>query len=109
MRHSNAPFPLEFSIIVDTMIFPHEVVLRTCYAFADRCRHWIEATDDARLTVGFRRNEQNTDIEAIKGDFAGALIDFAMRRRIENETAVIRDAIVTAALAETGAPPPRQS
>lgn len=109
MRHSNAPFPLEFSIIVDTTIFPQEVVLRTCYAFANRCRHWIEATDDARLTVGFRRNDQNADIEAIKGDFADALIDFAMRRHIENQTAVIRDLIVAAALAEAGAPPPRQS
>ena len=109
MSNSESSFPLEFSIIVDMAVFPQDVVLRACYAFTDRCWHWIESTGDARLMIGFRRKNQKTDIEAIKGDFAAALIDFALRRRIEMETAAIRDVIVTAALAEAGAPPPHQS
>lgn len=102
MSPGSPPIPLDFSISIDADIYPREVVIRTCYAFADRCHCWVETADDRALTVGFRIKEQPADADTIKGEFADALIDFALRRQIENETRHIRDVLVGAALAEAG-------
>lgn len=100
-----APFPVEFSIVVDTAVFPRDVVVRTCYAFTDRCWCWLQAEGPSGIVVGFRRKDESGDPDIIKGDFANALIDFALRARIDTDTRTVRDVIVAAALTEAGGRP----
>lgn len=104
-----APFPVEFSIVVDTAVFPRDVVVRACYAFTDRCWCWLQAEGPSGIAVAFRRkdevNDPDIDPNVIRGDFANALIDFALRARIEADTRTVRDVIVAAALTEAGARP----
>jgi His-Xaa-Ser system protein HxsD len=97
-----APFEAEFSIAIDTTLYPREAVLRACYAFSDRCLIWLCREDQAFITAAFRRLETHVDVEKIKGEFANSLIDFALRVDIEARTRTVRSAIVTAALAEAG-------
>ena len=102
---ADAPFEPEFSIVVDTSLYPREAVLRTCYTFTDRCRVWMVKVGDEQLSIGFRRLQQDLDQEELKGGFANALIDSALRIEIEEKTCDVRTAIVSAALAEAAAVP----
>ncbi|CAO3358068.1 His-Xaa-Ser system protein HxsD [Azospirillum melinis] len=101
-----AAFPFDFTLSVDMAIFPREVVLRTCYAFTDRCHCWLESEDGARILVGFRLKTSSADADAIRGEFGNALIDFGLRASIEEKTRAVREAIVSAALTEASAPAP---
>ena len=101
-----AAFPFDFTVSVDTAIFPREVVLRTCYAFTDRCHCWLESEEGARILVGFRLTAPSADLDAIRGEFGNSLIDFGLRASIEEKTRAVREAIVSAALAEASAPAP---
>ena len=101
-----AAFPFDFTLSVDMAIFPREVVLRTCYAFTDRCHCWLESEDGARILVGFRLKTSSADADAIRGEFGNALIDFGLRASIEEKTRTVREAIVSAALTEASTPAP---
>ncbi|MBK4717608.1 His-Xaa-Ser system protein HxsD [Azospirillum sp. YIM DDC1] len=98
------PLGIEFSLCVDTAVFPREVVLRTCYAFTDRCQFWLQSEGESSILIGFRRKEAAADLDHLKGEFGNALIDFGLRASIEANTRTVRDAIVTAALVEAGGP-----
>lgn len=100
-----AAFPFDFTASIDTAIFPREVVLRTCYAFTDRCHCWLESEDGMRILVGFRLKDPLAERDAIKGEFGNALIDFGLRASIEEKTRAVREAIVSAALTEASASP----
>src|SRR4051812_33910349 len=101
--NSQRPFAIEFELSIDTAIFPREVILRTCYAFTDRCHFWLQSESATSIMVAFRRKDGTGDLDHLKGEFGNALIDFGLRVSIEANTRVVRDAIVTAALAEAGA------
>ncbi|MCW2243163.1 His-Xaa-Ser system protein HxsD [Azospirillum canadense] len=106
LADAEAPIQPECSIAVDTSVYPQDAVLRACYAFTDRCWLWIAKGTDGGVAVGMRRKDPRADLDVLKGEFANALLDFALRHSIEERTRDIRATIVSAALAEaTGAPP----
>lgn len=94
------PFTANFTVTVDLSVFPKDVVLRACYAFADRCYCWIQSEGAGRLLIAFKDRKGKLDPETVRGEFANALVDFALRAVIEANTAEVRKAIVTAALTE---------
>ncbi len=94
------PIAVEFSLSVDTSIYPREAVFRTCYAFTDRCYVWLKRVDNSAISVNFARKNHSVDLTELKGEFANTLIDFALRDSIERQTREIRVTIVKTALAE---------
>jgi His-Xaa-Ser system protein HxsD len=94
------PFALEFCILIDIDLYPREALLRTCYALTDRCYIWLSRQDGSQVKVSFRRKDQALDVDLLKAEFANALLDFALRVDVEERTRVIREALVTTALAE---------
>jgi His-Xaa-Ser system protein HxsD len=94
------PFEAAFTVTVDLSVFPREVVLRACYAFADRCHCWVQGDGTGSVVVAFRDRTGKLGIDDTKGAFANALVDFALRADIEARTAVVRSVLVASALAE---------
>lgn len=94
------PFTANFTVTVDLSVFGKDVVLRACYVFADRCYCWIQSEGAGRLLVAFKDRKGKLDADALRGEFANALVDFALRAVIEANTAEVRKAIVIAALTE---------
>jgi len=85
---------------VSTSCYPPEVVFRTCYAFTDRAYLWLEPGADGTIVVSITRKSTETNLEVLVGEFANALVDYALRRQVSQETRAVRDTIVRAALAE---------
>ena len=104
----SVPFEAAFTVAVDLAVFPREVVLRTCYAFADRCHCWVQGDGAGSLLVAFRDRTGKLDVDDTKGAFANALVDFALRADIEARTAEVRRILVSSALAEAAGPAARQ-
>lgn len=73
----------------------HSVVQRTAHRFGGRCSLSVEATEDRSVVrlAGFV-----DDPERLEREFRAALLDDALRARIEAETAPLRRLIVEAAL-----------
>ncbi|SNS87995.1 MULTISPECIES: His-Xaa-Ser system protein HxsD [unclassified Azospirillum] len=94
------PFEAAFSVTIDLSVFPREVVLRACYAFADRCHCWVQGDGPGSLLVAFRDRTGKLDAADTKGAFANALVDFALRADIETRTADVRRILVATAMAE---------
>lgn len=90
----------ERRVPVSLRCYAREVVFRTCYAFTDRAYLWLEPQEDQSLIVAITRKSAETDLDAIVGEFANALIDYALRHQITLETSSIRETLVRAALAE---------
>lgn len=95
MSHSLAP---SHRLIVDVHCYPREVLFRTCYAFTDRCYIWLEPVDDDRVAVSLTSKDDRIVVEWLPGEFGNALIDYALRSRIAQETAGPRDSLVRAAV-----------
>lgn len=107
-RRPAIPFEAAFTVAVDLAVFPREVVLRSCYAFADRCHCWVQGDGAGSIIVAFRDRTGKLDVDDTKGAFANALVDFALRADIEARTAGVRRILVSSALAEAAGPVARQ-
>lgn len=115
------PLPLErpaetipktdsLTLYLSQELYPLSIVQRACYFLADRYDTWIDKLG-GRLTVAMRPQAGVLDPEQAQRDLGRALVDFALRDRIAEETRTIRAALVQAALfpvlgkAPTEAPP----
>lgn len=88
---SNAPFFLT----IQHCEAVHSVVQRTAHRFAGRCSLSVEAAGDRSVV---RLVGVVDDPERFEREFRAALLDDALRARIEAETAPLRLLIVEAAL-----------
>ena len=88
---SNTPF----SLTIQHCEVAHSVAQRTAYRFAGRCSLSVEAADDRSVV---RLVGVVDDPERFEREFRAALLDDALRARIEAETAPLRLLIVEAAL-----------
>jgi len=85
-------------LTVDLRCYPREVLFRTCYAFTDRCYIWLEPADDGRVAVSLTPKDDRIAIERLPGEFGNALIDYALRAQIAEDTAGLRDSLVRTAV-----------
>lgn len=88
-------------IVVNTAIYPVEVLFRTCYTFTDRCYLFLEPDEEKNCVyIHISGKELSADVGAVAGEFANELINQELRRQIAAETRSIRELIVTQAFAE---------
>jgi His-Xaa-Ser system protein HxsD len=88
------------SMVVDTAIYPIDVVSRTCFAFTARAYIFMTPCGDHSVRVDMAPKETGGDITAIAGQLSNALLEQSLRARIAEETRAIRELIVAQAFCE---------
>jgi His-Xaa-Ser system protein HxsD len=78
--------------------FSREVIYRTCYSFTDKAYLWLEPGDGEEIIVALTPKRAGEYIETLSGDFGNALIDYALRHQVSQETRNVRDALIRSAL-----------
>ena len=96
---------------VDESIYHRKTVLRACYWFTERCYLFVTRTTPGVLDVHIRAKsgEHAETVASVAGEFANALLDYELRRQIDEETGKIRELLVAKAVAAAGSlddPPP---
>ena len=88
------------SMVVDTAIYPIDVVSRTCFAFTARAYVFMTRCGDDSVRVDMAPKDTGGDIAAIAGQFGNALLEQSLRMRIAVETRAIRELIGAQAFCE---------
>src|ERR1035437_1926177 len=96
---------------IDESLYHKTSVLRACYWFTDRCYLFVTRTVPGQLDVQVRAKTGTDaeDLDAVAGEFANTLLDYELRRQIDDQTGTIRELLVAQAVAQVGtpdAPPP---
>src|SRR5436305_891173 len=88
------------SLVVDTSIYPVDVVSRTCYAFTARAYVLMTSCGESSIRIDIAVKEAGGDGASIAGELGNALLEQALRARITEETRAIRELIVAQAFCE---------
>ena len=96
---------------IDETLYHKSVVLRACYWFTDRCYLFVARSQPGVLDVTVRaKSDAHADVlDAVVGEFTNALLDYELRRQIDEQTGAIRELLVAKAVAQVGSlddPPP---
>lgn len=94
-------------VLVDASVYPLEVVMGAAYVFVDRCFLLLDRAPEGRVKVSFTpRPGSAVDAAALAGEFQNELLAQALRARIADRHAKVREALVARAL--FGAAPEQQ-
>lgn len=87
-------------LVLDSEVYPLEVIYGACYVFIDRV-YLLLGREDEHIRVELTPKEGTTDEElhAIAGDFGNELLTQALRLRLTRENRAILETIVGRALA----------
>ena len=89
-------------LTLDPGLYPEDVVLKAAYWLTDRCYVHVNRSSDGRLLAEIRAKdgEDASNLADISGEFCNALIDFAIRARVSEETKDIQEALLQRAFVE---------
>jgi His-Xaa-Ser system protein HxsD len=89
---------------VEETLYHRTAVLRACYWFTDRCYLFVSRPKPGFLEVSIRAKMGSTaeTLDAVAGEFANALLDYELRRQIDEQTGSIRELLVAKAVAMAG-------
>lgn len=88
-------------ILVDATVFPCEVVLKAAHTFTHQFYIEICSSDSNQTKVSLRPKEAEADMDAARGLFQNELIEQRLRLLIGQQTAGIRDLIMSHALSKS--------
>jgi His-Xaa-Ser system protein HxsD len=89
------------SICIDLAVYPLDVVLRACHAFTARCYVFAHDVHQGMVVVDFAaRDDADTSLRDLVGQFSNALLDHRLRAQIAAETQTIRELLVAQAFCE---------
>ncbi len=105
------PHHNELILHVDETIYHRTTVLRACYWFTDRCYLFVTRPAPGLLDIHItpKTDEHAETLATVAGEFTNALLDYELRRQIDEETGKIRELLVAKAVAQAGTlddPPP---
>jgi His-Xaa-Ser system protein HxsD len=84
--------------VIDETLYPLDAIYGAAYLFVDRC--WIFLDRPADQQVGVRltpKQDGTTTPEALAGEFANELLNQALRHRLAESTATIREYVMARA------------
>lgn len=89
---------------IDESLYHKTAVLRACYWFTDRCYLFVVRAAPGVLEVNIRPKSGTDaeDLDAVAGEFANTLLDYELRRQIDEQTGTIRELLVAKAVAQVG-------
>lgn len=91
---------------VDESLYDLDVVFGTAYLFLDRCYVWLDRPADRKVEVVLRARGAATEaqLEELAGEFANELLNQALRKRVGDANARIREFIMAKAFFSVDAP-----
>jgi His-Xaa-Ser system protein HxsD len=102
----------EFSatVYLDPRIYTREAILRAAYWFTDVAYIHLPESPNDKLAVRISLKQPKATlaspnpltIKELVGEFCNSLIDFELRRQVEDETASVRQLILAKAFSESG-------
>jgi His-Xaa-Ser system protein HxsD len=99
--------PDRVSFEVDETVYPLEAIYGACYLFLEKCFVYLSRPRpqvvDVRLTS--RESAKPAELEALAGEFANELLSQAVRLRLSQATARIREYYTAAALRAAASAP----
>lgn len=88
-------------VVLDADVYSADAIQRAAYRFLDRCETDIRRDGSQyRCTLTSRTSVLSSD--ELVGPFRDEVLDQVLRERIRNETAVVRNLILSLAFSQTG-------
>jgi len=89
-------------LTIDPGLYPEDVVLKAAYWLTDRCYVHVDRLPGGQIRAEIRPkdDENSPDLPDVSGEFCNALIDFAVRAQVSEETKDIQEALVQRAFVE---------
>lgn len=89
----------KFELLINTEIFPTDIILRASYNFLDKGYFFFDLNKDKNIILYFTLKDGVTDKASnIIWEFSDELLDMYLRDTLEKNNKVIREAIVTRAI-----------
>ncbi len=89
-----------FELLIDTQIFPKDIILKSAYNFLDRGYFFFKYNEDKNIILQFtKKSEIELDPKVIIGEYSDELLDVYLRDKLEKDNRVIRETIVQKAIA----------
>lgn len=88
-----------FELLIDTMIFPKDIILKAAYNFLDKGYFFFRFDEHKNIILECRKKTGVTlSSETILGEYSDELLAVYLRDTLERDNKVIREAIVTKAI-----------
>lgn len=86
--------------VVDEEVYDLDAILGAAYLFVDRCYVWLDRVQDRRVLVALRARGPASaeELEDLAGEFANELLNQALRKRVGQANARLREFILARAL-----------
>ncbi len=92
----------QFELLIDTNIFPKDIILKAAYVFLDRWYFFFKQDSDWNIVLQFTTREDNKENpKNVIADFSDELLATYLRDKLEKENKEIREKIVWAAIANS--------
>lgn len=89
----------EFELLIDSEIFPKDIVLKAAYNFLDRGYFFFRFDENKNIILQFKKkSDYSGDAKTLIGNYSDELLDTYLRDKLEKDNKVIREAIVTKAI-----------
>ena len=89
----------KFELVIDTKIFPKEIILKAAYTFLDRGYFFFKFNSSNNIILQFSaKNSEKMNPEYIIWEFSDELISVVLRDNLEKDNKQIRENIVSAAI-----------
>lgn len=89
----------QFELIIDTQIFPKEIILKSAYNFLDLGYFFFKNDSDSNIILQFNaKADVDTDPKKIIGEFSDELLAVYLRDKLEKDNKTIRETIIWKAL-----------
>lgn len=90
----------QFELLIDTEVFPKDIILKSAYNFLDKGYFFFRFDEEKNMILDFTAKDW-IEIEAkhLIWEFSDELLDVYLRDKLEKDNKVIREAIVSKALA----------
>lgn len=89
----------QLELLIDTQIFPQEIILKAAYNFLDRGYFFFSLNEDKNILLQCtKKNDNPEDIKQIIGDYSDSLLETYLRDKLEKDNKTIREIIVEKAI-----------
>ena len=103
------PVPTPVMLHIDETIYDRTTVLRAAYWFTDHCYVFVTRPCPGFLDVYLSPKDANSEMATIGGEFQNSLLEYELRRLVQEETGKIRELLVAKAVSATLDDPPLSS
>ena len=100
MEPSSIPQSSTASLQFDLSIYPLVAVEKAAYEFSGRVRCLISRSADNQVSVEFGFNGLDSELEKATDEFVKRVADLAIQTKINSDSRLVREALVSAALSE---------